>query len=1204
MVKFHDGQFLLSPTDITAAAGCEYGWLAHAVDPKLGRRDLVVEEDAFLEKVSSLGDAHEARTVGALRAELGEENVVELARPTTYTPDRIAEAVEATVAELRAGRRVVCQGMLHDGAFGGLTDFLVRHEDGSYLVADTKLARHARVTALLQIAAYADLLDRLEIPRTPHGELWLGDGTRHRVDLDEIIPVYRHQRARLESLLRHHVDSGRPAAWGDDRLSVCGRCDACAEAIAEHEDFLQIAGATGLQRTRARAGGYASIHDVAAAETGPATVTERTWSRLHAQARLQTSEAGEDGLPPVEIVDASALHGLPAPDAGDMFFDFEGDPLWMGEDGMMGSLEYLWGWAEAPEGRTTADTAFGDFTFTPLWADSRAEERAALERFVALVEARRAAHPDMHIYHYAPYEVTALKRLTVTHRHGEAELDTWLHAGLFVDLYSTVRAGLRIGVPSYSIKKLEPLYMGADHRDDDGVTTAADSVTEYHRYVALKDAGETGDAGAAAEARRIRGSITEYNAYDCISTARLRDWLLALAAEHPAPLPEHEDPDAAEEKAAEDKWWTPVEEALLRMLPTRVDAETGQPVPEEDLDPEQAGLALLSASPGFFDRERKPLWWAFFERLLSPVDEWPEPRTNLVADRVEILEDWHRPPRARTDQRVLRLVGVLEPGTDFAVGKKTKTVYEDIPEGAVLSAHALRWAGPNAEVEEIEDFPDGRSAVTLREKTKAGGHAELPMAAFLHDKITTDSLEQRIGEHAQSTLDAGRLPTHDDAARLGLFPAVFDVLARRTPPTVGRPLAEITAEARSDSEATRRQDWEALVEALESARGSYVAVQGPPGTGKTHTGSHAVKALLEKGWSVGITAQSHAVVENFLDKLAELGVPKNQLTKASSRSRKEDPDAPWAWSGSDHEAQPMGTPGVAFGGTAWAFANKDAVPVDLMVIDEAGQFSLAHTLAAAAQARTLLLLGDPQQLPQVSQGTHPQPVDQAALGWLMRDHAGVLPTELGFFLDTSWRMHSALTAPVSTLAYGGELGAKEDVTDTRTLEGIAPGLHAVPVEHTGNALTSTEEAAEVVRLVGEAVGRTWTKDPDAAPGTEDGPRPLTDQDVIVITPYNAQVATIRRALDVAGFHGTTVGTVDRFQGREAAIAIVSMAASSAEDVPRGLDFLLSTNRLNVSISRGQWAAYLVYSPALCDVLPTNPADLPLVGRFLRLVDAG
>ncbi len=204
-----------------------------------------------------------------------------------------------------------------------------------------------------------------------------------------------------------------------------------------------------------------------------------------------------------------------------------------------------------------------------------------------------------------------------------------------------------------------------------------------------------------------------------------------------------------------------------------------------------------------------------------------------------------------------------------------------------------------------------------------------------------------------------------------------------------------------------------------------------------------------------------------------------------------------------------GTGGVV-GGTAWTFANEGTIPrrsLDLLVVDEAGQFSLAPTIASSIAATRLLLLGDPQQLPQVSQGSHPEPVDQSALGWLA-DGEHVLPAEFGYFLARTRRMEPALTAAVSGLSYDGQLAS---MVSGRHLDGIDPGVHPVPVVHAGNTTSSVEEAERVVALARDVVGRTWT-DGDTS-------RVLTDEDVIVVAPYNAQGAVIREALDAAGSAG-------------------------------------------------------------------------------------
>jgi uncharacterized protein len=286
------------------------------------------------------------------------------------------------------------------------------------------------------------------------------------------------------------------------------------------------------------------------------------------------------------------------------------------------------------------------------------------------------------------------------------------------------------------------------------------------------------------------------------------------------------------------------------------------------------------------------------------------------------------------------------------------------------------------------------------------------------------------------------------------------------------------------------------------------------------------------------------------------------------------------------------------GGTAWTFTNPNrlpASPLDLLVVDEAGQFALADTVAVSTAARNLLLLGDPQQLPQVTQGTHPEPVDQSALEWLTDGH-DTLPTELGYFLARTWRMHPALCEVVSRLSYERRLSAVA-ATAERSLEGVTPGVGCVLLTHEGNAVASVEEAREVVDQARAVLGRRWRDPSRNRPGNAVD-RPLDEGDLIVVAAYNAQVWTIRRALAEAGLPRVRVGTVDAFQGQQAVVAIVSTAASSPADVPRGMDFLLNRNRVNVAISRAQWRAVLVRAVGLTDYLPQAPEALAELGAFL------
>ena len=382
---------------------------------------------------------------------------------------------------------------------------------------------------------------------------------------------------------------------------------------------------------------------------------------------------------------------------------------------------------------------------------------------------------------------------------------------------------------------------------------------------------------------------------------------------------------------------------------------------------------------------------------------------------------------------------------------------------------------------------------------------------------------------------------------------------------------------------------------------SYVAVQGPPGAGKTFLASHVIARLVAEGAKVGVVAQSHAVIENLMSACcARDGFDASRAVRL--RGKSVTPDAPWS-EVSDSELVELisGAGGLLFGGTVWDYVSERRVPagsLDVLVVDEAGQFSLTNTVAAARAARSVLLLGDPQQLPQVSTGVHPYPVDVSALGWLS-DGAAALDPRFGYFLGESWRMDSALCERVSWLSYDGAL-ASAAATAGRALQGVAPGVVSYPVEHAGCSVRSVQEAQAVVDCVRELLGREWVP----AAGAE--PRPLAAEDCIVVAAYNAQVDCVREALIAAGLAdssgaGVRVGTVDKFQGQEAAVVLVSLA-SSRVDSGRGAGFVLSPNRLNVAVSRGQWRAVLVHSPWVARSVPQNVEEVLALSGFAGLVE--
>ena len=459
-----DGRVLYSASDLAAAARCPYA-LLREFDHKLGRGPAVqVDEDDLLRRTGELGDAHERSVLDELIARHG-DGVVRIGRPA-WTAASLAAAAAATVDAFAREPAVVYQAALLDGRFVGFADFVERDDAGAYRVRDTKLARHAKIEALLQIAGYADALRAMGVKVAATAGLTVGDRSTVNYPIDDLIPVYRQQRAALENLLDRHLAGGAPVDWADPEVAACMRCAACEPHVRESDDLILVANMRLSQRATLNEAGITTVAELAAHTGSVDGMADSTVATLTAQARLQVAER-ESGEPQFEVFDPEPLGALPQPDAGDLFFDFEGDPLWT-EDGVTWGLEYLFGLQET------------NGAFWPLWAHDRPDERKALVDFLAIVGKRRKRYPNMHIYHYGAYEKTALLRLAARYGVGEDQVDDLLRDDVLVDLLPVVRKSIRVGAESYGLKWLERLYMGDDRRSGD-VTTAADSITEYAR---------------------------------------------------------------------------------------------------------------------------------------------------------------------------------------------------------------------------------------------------------------------------------------------------------------------------------------------------------------------------------------------------------------------------------------------------------------------------------------------------------------------------------------------------------------------------------------------------------------------------------------------------------------------------------------------------------------------------------------------------
>lgn len=937
---------VFSASDLVTAASCEYQ-LLRKLDEKLGRSPRAAfDDDEMLKHAAVLGDRHEHTVLEGFVEEFGHwdpasgRGVYDVVPAQTMDRATLLAKHRESLDALRSGADVVFQAAFFDGQFHGRSDFLVRQADGSYAVFDTKLARHAKVTALLQLAAYGDQLLKAGITPAPVVTLVLGatvplpgggfDYVRSHHKLSEILPVFRERRDRFLVLTSAHLAQPGIVQWGAPGLSACGRCDYCQEQVVATDDLLLVARMNSTQRKALHGRNIFTVKELAEARLPGANAA---LLRLQDQARMQSGTGpadgevryvkdGEEHTIRFGVIPENTLAELPPPSAGDIFFDFEGDPLWQESATGVWGLEYLFGVIEAPAGPGVPGV------FRPFWAHSREAEKQAFLDFLDYVQKRRQDHPDMHVYHYAAYEKTALRKLSVLHVAGEDIVDEWLREGLLVDLYQSVRNSIRISENSYSIKKLEPLYMGTNLRSGD-VKDAGASVVAYAHYCDARDDGRAEDAAT------ILAGISDYNEYDCLSTLELRDWLLGLARERgikpvgdgagSTALSTAGDglADAAPDAAPGAADLDPLEVALAGLAGAGVGLSGG----------DRKAVSMLAAAVSYHRRERKAFWWAHFDRCeKGPDTHHQQDRNVFLVEEAEVLEDWWK-DGAKLPERRVKLIGTVSPGSDLREGSTWFRMYEP-PLPAGLEGTGRNLTGRNGwfgtEVLEL-GHEDGKDTVIIRDKLRKNiePYAQVPVALTEDQPIQTKGLEDALAALAAKV-----------AAGLQASPPVFPHhpaldLIRRVPPRLaaGEPLPA------PGGGPDRFID--AITAAVLALDHSYVAVQGPPGTGKTHVGSHVIARLVDRGWKVGVVGQSHAVVENLL---------KTAVTKAGvdpalvAKEVKHAEPLPWEHRSAKDVARLLGSPGGALiGGTAWTMtgANVPAGSLDLLVIDEAlaGQYA-------------------------------------------------------------------------------------------------------------------------------------------------------------------------------------------------------------------------------------------------------------------------
>jgi predicted RecB family nuclease len=1149
MLKSPQG-LLFSATDVINFLDCPHCTVLDLIDQQTPLPKTEDSDEARL--VQTKGIEHEQRFLDRLHTQGLQIVDASLA-------GNLDARVRDTIQAMQSGVDIVYQAALMDGSFLGHADFLRKTDspsafgEYSYEVLDTKLARSAKTKFVVQLAFYSDLLARVQgrMPQMMH--VVLGDQTEKSFACAQfsryVSNVVRRFQEHVQALITQiasltELGTHASVALGTypdpcPRCSLCKWQTLCEERRIADDHLSQVAGITKVQIKRLQAAGVTTLEELGKWSLGKRLpkIAGHTLEKLVRQARLQ-AKGRKTGQQHYELLSPSQEDGprgfARLPKPSPGDMFFDME----GDPLEEGGLEYLFGLYvfDPPAGcKPGKGKASLQPRFIPFWGHDRTGEKQAFERFMDYVTERLRQYPDAFIYHYAHYEPVALKKLMSLHGTREVEVDNLLRAVKLVDLYKVVREALRVSEPSYSIKHIEHFYLGQRTGD---VQSAGASIVFYERWK------ETGDGSLLQE-------IEDYNKEDVRSTHALREWLLELRQLDEAPdTPWFSVDMASGESARNIADLTEHEQRIAKYHTLLVD---GLPPDRRDWDQNAHVRELTWQLLDFFRRAAKPAWWAMFARQDMTEEE-----------RIEDME---------CIASLVRDAGVAP------VREKQSHVYTyryPEQETKLKSGDNVVVVGMDARLRDFEVDQDTRR-VTFKMAARHGEPAQR-ISIGAGGPIKTNKLREAVFRFADSLLVGD-----------GKYRSIHDLLNRTAPRITGhvpgKPIIDESTPATAQ-----------ISKAVAGLDSSCLFIQGPPGSGKTYTGSRVIADLLRLGKTVGVASNSHKAIHNLLQDVEQVALETNFAFAGVKKSNRDAPET--HFNGrfiqdvfANEEVDPGHHQLVA--GTAWLFSDPGLdQSLDYLFVDEAGQVALANLVAMGTSAKNIVLLGDQMQLGQPIQGVHPGRSGESSLEYLLGETA-TIPPDQGIFLKSTWRMHPDVCRLISEMVYDARLEPEPHTINQVLLlnadahPALAPtGVRFVPTHHDACSQQSEEEADLIRELIENLLQQRY-QDKDKQV------RPMTLENILVVAPYNMQVNLLKRVLPA----GARVGTVDKFQGQQAEVVIVSMTTSNEEYLPRFIDFLYSKNRLNVALSRAKSLALLVANPELMSITCSTPEQMALVNAL-------
>ncbi len=1171
--KSETRELVYSPSDLTLFMRSTFAsWMDRLAlqDSSLKKS----EADPMMDLLAKKGTTHETDFLQSLIEQYGEQNVARISSNKDT-------AAQATIDAMRAGFDVIFQAYLERDAFKGFADFLIKRPGQSalgdfyYEVWDTKLSKSTRPYFIIQLCCYNWMLEPLQDFLADDIVVVLGDRSDDgspRLDRIRATAHYSYFKALKAQFLEFQNDfTGNTDQRPDPAFcNDFGNWGEIAESILQTSDSLSIV--ANIRKSQIKKLHAAGINTLEALVNTDALTIKgmdlKIFERLKGQAKIQLSSRGKE-IPLFKILESEAgkgLKGLPAKSEMDVYFDIEGHPLFDG------GLEYLWGVSyDSP----STDPLGTLYPFKDWWAHDRAQEKLAFEGFIDWVYARWQQEPSMHVYHYASYEITAINKLANREQTRLDEVAELLTNNVFIDLYRLVQTGLLIGEPKYSIKNVEHLYR---ERRNTTVANGGDSVVFYEGWRAEGGSEQWLESsnGYAAWSKDPSSfdwtlwpkldSIRTYNIDDCESTLQLVHWLRQIQHENGIQYEAKSDALLIE-KARTDK--QNQNQLDRQALTARQQALIQQQLNDPELKIDEHASLLVSLLQ-FYIRERKPSSFAYLQRQDKSDEDLLEYDTVIFDVKIETTE--HKGSK-------------IHCSATFSIDQPLRT---DKIKAATIK-------NTNVKVTQLT-FEDKDAYRTLVSFELAAEYSEAlkqqPLVLFGDEAyIDTSGLEKRLCEITETYFKTRQLSG-----------ALRTLLGREIPRIAQTPLPISRTLIPEDA-----PYMQAIIRAVQGLDDTVLCIQGPPGAGKTYTAQHVIEALIRAGKRVGVMSNSHAAIMNLLEPLAKdlphaliakVGGYPTQAAFTEKFPAAQYPGFRFRVSMDFTKAEPYESFDVV-GATVYNFVKKNAydAPLDYLFVDEASQVALANLVVASGATRNIILMGDQMQLEQPIQGAHPGDAGLSALNFMLGDHA-VIPQDRGIFLERTYRMHPKVCAPLSEIVYEGKLQADAPnknqaiLLERPKLLTKESGILTLWLDHDGNTQSSEEEAAVINTLLAELkTGSFRNKDNEIE-------AILLARDVLVVAPYNMQVNLLKERLPA----DIRIGTIDKFQGQEAPVVIISMAVSDIEESPRGLDFIFDMNRLNVAVSRAKALAIIVASKKLRQVTVSNIRQMEMAGLFLRLTE--